>query len=65
MPQITQIPLGEVPEILERHFGEKRSRMTIYYWAREGRGGIKLKTTKRVGKLYTTFNDLKEFVGEM
>ena len=56
------IPLGKVPGVLDKTFGEKRSRMTVYYWAREGAGGKKLKTTKRVGKLYTTLEDSRTFV---
>ncbi len=53
------IPLSKIPEVLEKNFGEKRSRMTVYHWARVGVGGKKLKTTKRVGKLYTTLDNLR------
>ncbi len=57
------IPLTEVPDILVKHFGEVRSRMTVYYWAREGIGGTKLKSVRKVGRLYTTMDDLSAFVG--
>ncbi len=59
------IPLTEVPDILAQHFGADRSLMTVYYWAREGIGGKKLKTTRKITRLYTTMQDLSEFVGGM
>ena len=65
MEQDELIPLSKVPWTLLEYFGEKRSRMTVYYWARVGVNGTKLKTTKRVGRLYTTYKDLEDFVGRM
>lgn len=64
------IQIRDVPELIEKLTGIKRSRPTIYQWIKVGRviyGGeiIKLKTVKRLGFLFTTRKYVEEFLEKL
>ena len=64
------IRLGEVPKLILELTGVVRVRSTIWSWTWKGRSSysgqkIKLKTTKRLGMVYTTKTWLEEFIREI
>ena len=64
------IQIRDVPELVEKLTGIKRSRTTINQWIKVGRviyGGdiIKLKTVKRLGFLFTTRKYVEEFLEKL
>ncbi len=64
------IQIKNVPELVEKLTGIKRSRTTVYQWIKVGRviyGGdiIKLKTIKRLGFLFTTRKYIEEFLEKL
>ncbi len=67
-PKITDlIKLSDVPKLIVELSGVTRVRSTIYGWVLRGRGDshgsvIKLKTTRRLGALYTTKAWVLEFI---
>jgi hypothetical protein len=61
------ITLGQVVDYLQRVKGITRSRQTIYNWAEDGikrniGRTIKLRTTMRAGKWYTTRRWVNDFL---
>ena len=64
------IKIPDVPKKLIELTGATRKLPTVYYWIRIGRRTydgkfIRLKTTKRLGTLYTTKRWIEEFIGQM
>ena len=64
------IRMRDVPKIVYELTGVTRCRESIYIWARVGVRGytnepLKLKTTKRMGQLYTTEKWIEEFIRSM
>lgn len=64
------IPLSAVPSLLAERTGVQRCRGTIYSWAKKGcrtmsGGNVKLKTVLRLGRLYTTQEDVDNFIREV
>ena len=61
------IPLSAVPSLVAELTGVWRHRATVYRWAKVGCRSIdarvvKLKTEKRMGQLFTTRDDVMEFI---
>ena len=61
------IPLSAVPSLIADLTGVWRHRATVYRWAKVGCRSldarvVKLKTEKRMGQLFTTAEDVKEFI---
>lgn len=61
------IALKKVPDILVELTGVSRAQITVYVWATKGRISsqgtiVKLKTVKRMGRLYTTHDWVENFV---
>lgn len=59
--------MREIPALLLEVIGETCTKHTVYHWAKYGRinfegDRIYLKTTKRLGKKYTTKEWVFEFV---
>lgn len=68
MKQLMKI--ADVPTLVYKLIGIKRTRTCIHEWIRVGRINsdgerIKLKTTKRLGFLYTTSKWVEEFIGRL
>ena len=64
------IPLSAVPSLVRELTGVWRHRATVYRWAKVGCRTIdarvvKLKTEKRMGQLFTTREDVMEFIQEV
>lgn len=64
------ISLGEVPAYMERVLGIKRTRQTVYNWAKTGvqRGlgqVVRMKAIKQAGRLMTTRQWVNDFVEEV
>lgn len=45
--------LSEVPDYVFKRTGRRVSRQTIYNWASKGREGVKLRTTLKIGQMFT------------
>ncbi len=61
------IPLSVVPSLVAELTGVWRHRATVYRWAKVGCRSIdarvvKLKTEKKMGQLFTTRDDVMEFI---
>ena len=64
------IPLSAIPSLIADLTGVWRHRATIYRWAKVGCRSldarvVKLKTEKRMGQLFTTKDDVMEFISEV
>ncbi len=64
------IPLSAVPSLVVELTGVWRHRATVYRWAKVGCRSldarvVKLKTEKKMGQLFTTREDVMEFIREM
>lgn len=64
------IPLSAVPSLIAELTGVWRHRATVYRWAKVGCRSldarvVKLKTEKRMGQLFTTREDVVEFISEV
>ena len=64
------IPLSAVPSLVAELTGVWRHRATVYRWAKVGCRSldarmVKLKTEKRMGQLFTTREDVMEFISEV
>ncbi len=64
------IKLDDVPTLLTELLGVTRNRSTIYNWVRHGRSdyhgrNVKLKTTVRLRKHYTTKQWVLDFIREI
>ncbi len=64
------IPLSAVPSLVAELTGVWRHRATAYRWAKVGCRSfdarmVKLKTEKRMGQLFTTREDVMEFISEV
>lgn len=64
------IRIADIPELLLKLTGVTRTRQTVYEWIHHGRRTydgrlIVLKTTKRLGRLFTTKQWLEKFVKEL
>jgi hypothetical protein len=59
------IPLADVvPYLAERH-GLNVTRQTVYNWARSGRRGQFLRTTRQAGQLRTTEGWVNDFLNRV
>lgn len=59
------IRMSEVPALVERLTGVKRSRQTVYLWASAGVKGNKLETMRKAGQLFTTIEAVEAFVASL
>ncbi len=64
------LSLGEVVPYMSRAMGINRTRQTVHNWAIKGveRGLgriVRLRITKRAGRMYTTRNWLRKFLDEI
>lgn len=64
------IPLSAVPSLIVELTGVYRHRATVYRWAKVGCRSldarvVKLKTERRMGQLFTTREDVMEFIREV
>ena len=64
------IPLSQVPDLLVELTGVYRHRATVYKWAKIGCRSIdarivKLKSEKRLGQLFTTRENIVNFINEV
>lgn len=64
------IPLSAVPTLVADLTGVWRHRATVYRWAKVGcrtldARVVKLKVEKRMGQLFTTREDVMEFISEV
>ncbi len=64
------IPLSAVPSLVAELTGVQRHRATVYKWAKVGCRSldarvVKLKVEKRMGQLFTTREDVMEFIREV
>ena len=64
------IPLSAVPSLVAELTGVLRHRATVYRWANVGCRSldarvVKLKTEKRMGQLFTTRENVMEFIREV
>ncbi len=64
------IPISAVPSLIVELTGVFRHRATVYRWAKVGcrtldARVIKLKTEKKMGQLFTTREDVMEFINEV
>lgn len=71
MPKQTHlIRMRDVPNIVHKITDQTRSKETIYLWAKKGITGhtgeiVKLETTKRMGRMFTTIPWIEEFIGKV
>ena len=70
MSETKLIPLSAVPSLVAELTGVWRHRATVYRWAKVGCRSLdarmtKLKTEKRMGQLFTTREDVMEFISEV
>ena len=61
------IKMRDIPALILEMTGTTRTRAAIYMWIRKGirgydGGKVKLKTTKRIGHIYTTKKWVEEFL---
>ena len=64
------IPLSAVPSLIADLTGVWRHRATVYRWAKVGCRSldarvVKLKTEKKMGQLFTTRQDVVDFIFEV
>lgn len=64
------IKLDDVTRVIFELIGVKRTRSTVYNWAKNGRASyagviIKLRTTMRLRRLYTTRQWVLDFIKEI
>ena len=67
MSETKLIPLSAVPSLVADLTGVWRHRATVYKWAKVGCRSldarvVKLKVEKRMGQLFTTREDVMEFI---
>ena len=65
------IKFKDVPALIYRIYGVKIVESKVHKWEKKGRRSgdgtriVKLKTTKRIGRLFTTEKWIREFVKEI
>ena len=70
MSEAKLIPLSAVPSLIAELTGVWRHRATVYRWAKVGCRSldarvVKLKTEKKMGQLFTTRQDVVDFIFEV
>ncbi len=70
MSETKLIPLSAVPSLIADLTGVWRHRATVYRWAKKGCRSldarmVKLKTEKKMGQLFTTRENVMEFISEV
>jgi len=56
------LKINDAPAYIERKYGVEVTRQTMYNWIRRGVRGEKLRSTRKVNKLYTTEGWIDDFV---
>ena len=67
MPPPKAIRISEIPYWIRHNYNMDVSptRQTIYNWCAKGKNGVKLKTIKKLGKLYTYDRWLHDFINTL
>lgn len=59
------IPISQVPERLPSRRGKKVHISTIFRWASNGVGGVRLRTVRIGGARYTSDEELHQFIAQV